>query len=186
MAFRADISSRENEPEAANRLLKIIEEPPARTQFVLVTHSPEKVLNTISSRCQRIRIASSGPGKVVSGEMAGTYAELFRRLMDALDSRRLLSVLEACDAAASLPSRESTKAFCKFAADRFRAMFLVQQGLTQLADADDTVTAIASRCRRTFPRMASEAVDRASMLIDRNVNARILFTDLADKLYTIF
>lgn len=38
-----------------NRLLKIIEEPPEGTQFILVTEHTEKVLNTILSRCQLIK-----------------------------------------------------------------------------------------------------------------------------------
>ncbi|MEO0787152.1 MAG: hypothetical protein AAFY36_00735 [Bacteroidota bacterium] len=35
-----------------NRLLKLIEEPPERTIFLLVTERPERILNTILSRCQ--------------------------------------------------------------------------------------------------------------------------------------
>lgn len=42
--------------ETANRLLKSIEEPPEKTQFIFVTHAPEKVLTTISSRCMGLRI----------------------------------------------------------------------------------------------------------------------------------
>ena len=39
---------------AANALLKTLEEPPARTHFVLCTGSPGELLPTIRSRCQRI------------------------------------------------------------------------------------------------------------------------------------
>ena len=46
--------------EAANRLLKIIEEPPAQTQFLLIAHQMERVLPTIASRCQRIRVRAAG------------------------------------------------------------------------------------------------------------------------------
>lgn len=38
----------------ANALLKLLEEPPARTVFILVTDAPENVLETIQSRTQRI------------------------------------------------------------------------------------------------------------------------------------
>lgn len=44
-------------PPAANALLKTLEEPPARTLFVLCTTAPEQLLPTIRSRCQRIRFA---------------------------------------------------------------------------------------------------------------------------------
>tara|TARA_B100002051_G_scaffold252568_1_gene265793 strand:+ start:3714 stop:4820 length:1107 start_codon:yes stop_codon:yes gene_type:complete len=37
--------------EAANSILKILEEPPARTVFILVTSKPNLILKTIKSRC---------------------------------------------------------------------------------------------------------------------------------------
>lgn len=42
--------------ETANKLLKVVEEPPESTVFLFVTHSPEKVLQTIFSRCQSLRV----------------------------------------------------------------------------------------------------------------------------------
>lgn len=38
----------------SNKILKILEEPPAQTVFILVTDQPEALLDTIVSRCQRI------------------------------------------------------------------------------------------------------------------------------------
>ena len=47
----------EKMPEAtANKLLKLIEEPPARTHFILVSAEPDQVLGTIQSRTQRISV----------------------------------------------------------------------------------------------------------------------------------
>ncbi len=43
--------------EAANALLKTLEEPPDRTHFVLTTAQPSSLLDTIRSRCQTIRFA---------------------------------------------------------------------------------------------------------------------------------
>lgn len=42
------------EPEAANALLKILEEPPARTLWILVTSQPDRLPKTVLSRCQRV------------------------------------------------------------------------------------------------------------------------------------
>jgi DNA polymerase-3 subunit delta' len=41
---------------AANSLLKLLEEPPGDTMFLLTTSVPEQLLSTILSRCQRIRL----------------------------------------------------------------------------------------------------------------------------------
>ena len=41
--------------EAANAFLKLLEEPGARTVFVLTTSRPDRLLPTILSRCQRLR-----------------------------------------------------------------------------------------------------------------------------------
>lgn len=41
---------------AANKLLKLIEEPPEKTLFLLVSDEPDKLLTTILSRCQLMKI----------------------------------------------------------------------------------------------------------------------------------
>ena len=43
---------------AANALLKSLEEPPARAIFLLISHAPGTLLPTIRSRCQVLRFAS--------------------------------------------------------------------------------------------------------------------------------
>ncbi|MXP06560.1 MULTISPECIES: DNA polymerase III subunit delta' [unclassified Apibacter] len=44
--------------EAANKLLKILEEPPAKTLFILIAEDDKKILPTILSRCQKITVNS--------------------------------------------------------------------------------------------------------------------------------
>ena len=45
------------EPGAANALLKNLEEPPPSAVFLLVSHSPERLVPTIRSRCRLLRLA---------------------------------------------------------------------------------------------------------------------------------
>ena len=45
-------------PTAANGILKILEEPPENTLFLLVTNDADRLLTTITSRTQRINIPS--------------------------------------------------------------------------------------------------------------------------------
>lgn len=46
---------------AANALLKMLEEPPARTVLLLVAHQPSRLLPTIRSRCRELRLGSLAP-----------------------------------------------------------------------------------------------------------------------------
>ncbi len=46
--------------QAANALLKILEEPPDRSLLMLVAHAPGQVLTTIRSRCQHLRLRPLG------------------------------------------------------------------------------------------------------------------------------
>jgi DNA polymerase-3 subunit delta' len=49
---------------AANALLKRLEEPPERTLFMLVSHAPGRLLPTIRSRCQVVRLSPLGEAEL--------------------------------------------------------------------------------------------------------------------------
>ncbi len=59
------------ERNAANALLKVLEEPPAGTIFLLVSHAPSRLLPTIKSRCRRIDF-----GPLSDEDMATALAQL--------------------------------------------------------------------------------------------------------------
>ncbi|MFW8634490.1 DNA polymerase III subunit delta' [Cribrihabitans pelagius] len=46
---------------AANALLKMLEEPPARTTLLLISHQPSRLLPTIRSRCRTLRLGPLSP-----------------------------------------------------------------------------------------------------------------------------
>ncbi|MFY9154228.1 MAG: DNA polymerase III subunit delta' [Prolixibacteraceae bacterium] len=48
----------------ANKLLKMIEEPPVKTLFVLITENEEDIISTIRSRCQLIKVPPIDPGSM--------------------------------------------------------------------------------------------------------------------------
>ena len=166
---------------AANKLLKILEEPPQQTIFVMVTHAPEKLLPTILSRCQLFRVEAVADADSVA--LRYDDGGLLASLMEALIARDLSGALDVGEQLAALPSRDSMRAFCRYAAEKMRRVFLMQQGLATLAGDDPEAAGWASACKKTFPRKALEALDKASALIGRNVNQKILFTDLVDRLY---
>ena len=49
---------------ASNALLKTIEEPPSKVVFILATTNPERVLNTIKSRCQKFDFRRISPNDI--------------------------------------------------------------------------------------------------------------------------
>lgn len=53
----------------ANKLLKLIEEPPEKTYFILLTERPEQLLQTIYSRCQMLEFPP------LSNEVIATYLQ---------------------------------------------------------------------------------------------------------------
>ena len=61
--------------EASNALLKTLEEPPRHVMFILATTNPEKLIETIRSRCQIIHFKKASPeelerslARIVKGE----------------------------------------------------------------------------------------------------------------------
>lgn len=50
--------------ECGNKLLKLLEEPPAQTLFLLVTESPDNVLPTLISRTQRFHLPPLGEQEI--------------------------------------------------------------------------------------------------------------------------
>lgn len=51
----------EMNPNAANALLKLLEEPPERTTMFLISHQPSRLLPTIRSRCRELRCHPLSP-----------------------------------------------------------------------------------------------------------------------------
>ena len=56
--------------EAANAFLKTLEEPPAKSILVLLTTDPQRILETILSRCLRLNFAGEGPRRPDPAQMA--------------------------------------------------------------------------------------------------------------------
>jgi DNA polymerase-3 subunit delta' len=50
----------------ANKLLKMIEEPPMKTLFLLVTENEEEIITTIRSRCQLVKVPGVEPEAMAS------------------------------------------------------------------------------------------------------------------------
>ena len=182
--------------ETANRLLKMVEEPPEKTVFIFITHAPEKVLQTIFSRCQSIRVlpltkeeaeAVKALNPFDDREEYDQFMELFSDLMNALTGRDLMAALECGEVMAALESREKQKAFCTFASDCIRKIFMLQQNLPQIAGVSEEekefYDKMAGCVGKGFCMKSITNIDKVVAMIDRNVNSKILFCDLVNRMF---
>ena len=182
--------------ETANRLLKLVEEPPVNTLFIFITHAPEKVLQTIFSRCQSVRVLPLAKEELEQvralnpfddSEEYNSFMDLFSDLMNALVAKDLLSALECGESVAALESREKQKAFCTFVSECLRKIFFFQQNLHQIAGVSEQEEAfymnVAGRCGRKFCSKSVADIEKVVAMIDRNVSSKILFTDLVNRMF---
>jgi DNA polymerase III subunit delta' len=83
---------------AANSLLKTLEEPTDRTLLILISASPGRLPATVRSRCQQLRIHAPGPGEALDWLVAGGLApDIGRRCLQLAGG----APLEAAELAAS-------------------------------------------------------------------------------------
>lgn len=107
-------------PSSGNALLKIIEEPPPRSVFLIVAHAPQRLLPTIRSRCRQLLlrplpddllrtvIRSLGPPWAKAEEAAlgpaiGLAEGSVRRALEMLDADLLRTVSDAQALLSALP-----------------------------------------------------------------------------------
>jgi DNA polymerase-3 subunit delta' len=189
----------ESSPAAANSLLKLLEEPPQRSLFVLTTAEPGLVLPTIRSRAVPVRL-----GRVTDADVRGFLAEVRPDLAtDAAVSRANGSIGVAIGGADSATQAAS-------AADAFLDTLgrspteaverLLRQGsfhargeFTSLLDA--LAASLATQAERALtgtgrvsPANAGALLTGVSRVLEKremaqgNINPQLLLTVLADEL----
>lgn len=137
------------EASAANALLKMLEEPPAKTLFFLVSHAPGRLLPTIRSRCRRLdfaRLDIDAMTSLLSRSLPETKSAELGRLIEyaggsigrALAIAKLdlaplegeaLAILRQGDPDNSRRSKLSSALGPKAAADRYAAFLELVPGL---------------------------------------------------------
>jgi DNA polymerase-3 subunit delta' len=82
--------------EVANKLLKLLEEPPKGTIFLLVSENSGKLLNTITSRLQTVKVADFSTNNIMeyfgSEKLNIEKAKQLKNLMDA-DLGKIIQLL---------------------------------------------------------------------------------------------
>ncbi|MXV37476.1 DNA polymerase III subunit delta' [Flavobacteriaceae bacterium Ap0902] len=122
---------------SANKLLKIIEEPPEKTIFLLVSEKPEELLPTIISRCQVINVPRLSEFEVENVlkqhfDMQPALANKVAKVSEGNINKALEKIL--------FKSEEFEKLFASWVRNAFRA----KTNVAILSDIYDWSTTVAS------------------------------------------
>lgn len=177
--------------ETANKLLKLFEEPPAGTHFLLVAEEPELVLGTILSRTQRLMVPPLTPEEYRQAHPPRDERqsmELFQMLMRLSYQRKVKDLRDWSEHVAAM-GREPQKQFLAFCQRQVRENFIYNFRLPEL----NTQTEEEAAFSRNFARFINERnvipiteeLARAETDIAQNVNARMVFFTMALKIIVL-
>ena len=154
----------------ANKLLKLVEEPPEKTLFILVSEEPDKVVPTLFSRCQLIKIPS-----VNSADISGYLVEkLHVHKSKADDISRIASgniarAVELCeDEESSLVNLERFKNLMRYAWKR---------DILSLTGWSEEMSAIGREPQKSFISFSLRLIRENLMLtLDQMKNSLVFMT----------
>ena len=163
----------------ANKLLKTLEEPMPGTLILLVTESDERLLPTIKSRVQTIKVNGSGL-KVKESDNA-EFAEMLVGWLRMLFKLKMKELSAQVDKMAAL-NREQLKLFLQYALKVMRDCFL-----NTAAGVECRLGSGDEKFDSQFPKMITtnnielieNAFDDAISAIERNAYAKIAMMELS-------
>lgn len=169
--------------DAANTLLKTLEEPTPNTLMLLVGESSERLLATVVSRVQQVNVPPLPPAQLatVSSEDNAEQAALFVNWMRMLFRLNMQQLSTWVDQASAL-GRERQKRFLLYAQDSVRACLMTHvTGVPLDRDFGD------EKFNASFPTMVTErnadglctALDEALRAIEGNAYAKIALMELS-------
>lgn len=177
-------------PEAANALLKALEEPPADTVFVLTASEPESLLPTIRSRVVRVRVlrvpdsvvTSFVQNELKSSVQRKELAETVRRAEGRI-GRVLAAGGDRVAGGFSEALREEGKPAGRYALALKQMPFQARGGFTAMLD--ELLERLRAEARRGEATKVVEAIAQvleARDLAQSNVNPQLLTAVLGEDL----
>lgn len=206
----------EMNPQCSNKLLKILEEPPAGTLFILLCESQDQLLPTIISRTQILKIPrinsddlslflrnnniSSSAAMSIVGRSEGDVIEaldlsgdhqaqdenreLFIQLMRVCYKKDVIPMLDWAEEISSV-TKDRQKTFLEYALHMFRQSMLknyTEEQLTRVSSEEEAFLKNFAKFitgNNVFDFM--QTFNDAHYHLERNANAKILFTNLCFK-----
>ncbi len=170
--------------DAANKLLKMVEEPFAGTYFLLVTHSPEKVINTIRSRCLQVHMLPVETSMIQDG--VSVYFPIISELLSNCISKKLSAMLDQNEEIVNL-GRERQKEFCRYSTSFLRKIWLTKHGLAHIENINQeesqTINTLAKAIPEPFFEKAFNHFEGARGAVESNANAKMVFCNLTNLLF---
>lgn len=207
--------------ECANKLLKLVEEPPAKTLFILISEEPEYVLPTLAGRTQRVNllpieqdmlakylisrfgltdsdaeeIARRSEGSVLKAIQNISLSEEERLCFESFTAlmrqawRRDIRSLKDWSENMAARGRERQKIFLRYAVRMNRENFMANFKIPKLNYMTKDEAAFAVK----FAPFINEKnvirieglLEEAIVHIEQNVNAKMVFFDLAVRMIVL-
>jgi len=196
--------------EAANSLLKVLEEPPKDVLIILITHKPQNIIKTVLSRCQEIKFSPLMRAQLetvliknyaldnTSAHFLAYYAEgrlgLALRLKDTPLLREKNKIFDAfilsskpLDHFMMNQSKEQLQVCLNVLASWFRDIYLLKAGLS-----DKEVIHLDRRndLLKLIPRFSFKQLDEimlalseSSLYLEKNINSKIVLHNLGAQLW---
>jgi len=210
--------------ESSNKILKLLEEPPNKTVFLLLTEEEDKILKTIYSRCQILSLPllsqndlakalvqnhdlEQNQAQSIAKTAHGDYYKAQELIQDQGEEplfeqlflqwargafkakgnkKAIQELLSWSDHMAAL-GRETQKSFLTYCGGLIRQAFLTHYKVTPLVyykehNEDFHLSKLAPFIHQNNISSLQNALEEAQQHIERNGNAKIIFTDLAVQL----
>lgn len=191
--------------EAANSLLKTLEEPPKDALIILITHKPQNIIKTVLSRCKKIKFSPLPRPRLeavlakdysldkFTAHFLSFYAEgrlgLALKLKDTLQLTQKNKIFESF-VLSSKPlernfmdqNKEQLRTFLNILASWFRDIYLLKAGMTDneiihLDRKDDLLKLISKFSFKQLDDIMTSISD-SSLYLDANINNKLLLHNL--------
>ncbi|MDD5097076.1 MAG: DNA polymerase III subunit delta' [Candidatus Omnitrophica bacterium] len=198
--------------EAANSLLKILEEPPKDSVIILVTHKVQTILSTVLSRCKQIRFAPlprvSLESVLIKDHFVGKdlahflsyYCEGRLGFALKLKDSRILAEKNAIFNSFMLSekplegnyfsqSKDQLHVCLNILASWARDLYLLKAGIpaSEIIHADRQSDLLKLAHKLSFKQLNGiiSGVTESSMYLDNNVNTKLLLHNLGAQLWMV-
>jgi len=196
--------------EAANSLLKTLEEPPRNTLFFLITHKPQNIIKTVLSRCKTIKF-SPMPRQELENILVKKYLMLKEaahfiayysegriglalKLKDSFDMFKKNKILDSfvlsnkpLDQGVMAQSKEEIRSCLNILASWFRDIYLLKAGAeeSEIINQDRSKELKRVEGQYSFRQLdeAIAVISESVSFLEKNINSKLLLHNLGVQLW---